>query len=78
MKLGMQGTSVVVASGDSGVSGSPGEGGNADGCLGTGQIFAPYVNFLFLFTDFLRRTLQESSSGVWLLRHLKLFLGIQY
>ncbi|KAL5329892.1 hypothetical protein ACEPPN_003412 [Leptodophora sp. 'Broadleaf-Isolate-01'] len=41
MKLGMQGVSVVLASGDSGVAGSPGEGGNADGCLGTGQIFAP-------------------------------------
>ncbi|TVY83605.1 Tripeptidyl-peptidase sed1 [Lachnellula suecica] len=41
MKLGMQGVSVVVASGDSGVAGAAGEGGNADGCLGTGQIFAP-------------------------------------
>jgi tripeptidyl-peptidase-1 len=41
MKLGMQGTSVVLASGDSGVAGAPGEGGNQDGCLGTGQIFAP-------------------------------------
>jgi tripeptidyl-peptidase-1 len=41
MKLGMQGVSVVVASGDSGVAGSAGDNGNADGCLGTGQIFAP-------------------------------------
>ena len=41
MKLGLQGVSVVLASGDSGVAGPPGEGGNADGCLGTGQIFAP-------------------------------------
>ncbi|KAK0119805.1 Tripeptidyl-peptidase sed1 [Cadophora gregata] len=41
MKLGLQGVSVVLASGDSGVAGSAGEGGNADGCLGTGQIFAP-------------------------------------
>lgn len=37
----MQGVSLVVASGDSGVAGAAGEGGNADGCLGTGQIFAP-------------------------------------
>jgi tripeptidyl-peptidase-1 len=41
MKLGMQGVSLVVASGDSGVAGAAGEGGNDDGCLGTGQIFAP-------------------------------------
>ncbi len=36
MKLGMQGVSVVLASGDSGVAGPAGDGGNADGCLGTG------------------------------------------
>ncbi len=41
MKLGMQGVSVVLASGDSGVAGPAGDGGNADGCLGTGQIFNP-------------------------------------
>ena len=40
MKLGMQGVSVVLASGDSGVAGPAGD-GNADGCLGTGQIFSP-------------------------------------
>lgn len=41
MKLGMQGVSIVLASGDSGVAGPAGDGGNADGCLGTGQIFNP-------------------------------------
>ncbi|KAF8855369.1 subtilisin-like protein [Acephala macrosclerotiorum] len=41
MKLGMQGVSVVLASGDSGVAGPAGDGGNSDGCLGTGQIFNP-------------------------------------
>lgn len=41
MKLGMQGVSIVVASGDSGVAGAAGDNGNDDGCLGTGQIFSP-------------------------------------
>ena len=41
MKLGMQGISLVVASGDSGVAGPAGD-DNADGCLGpTGNIFSP-------------------------------------
>ena len=41
MKLGMQGISLVVASGDSGVAGPAGD-DNADGCLGpTGKIFSP-------------------------------------
>jgi tripeptidyl-peptidase-1 len=41
MKLGMQGVSIVLASGDSGVAGAAGDDGNSDGCLGTGQIFNP-------------------------------------
>ena len=41
MKLGMQGVSIIIASGDSGVAGPPGD-GNPDGCLGpTGKIFSP-------------------------------------
>jgi len=40
MKLGMQGVSIVLASGDSGVAGPAGD-DNSDGCLGTGQIFSP-------------------------------------
>ncbi|KAF2770431.1 subtilisin-like protein [Teratosphaeria nubilosa] len=40
MKLGMQGVSIVVASGDTGVAGPAGD-DNSDGCLGTGQIFSP-------------------------------------
>lgn len=40
MKLGMQGVSIVLASGDSGVAGPAGD-DNADGCLGNGQIFSP-------------------------------------
>lgn len=41
MKLGMQGVSLVVASGDSGVAGPAGD-DNANGCLGpTGAIFSP-------------------------------------
>lgn len=41
MKLGMAGTTVVVASGDSGVAARGEDDGNADGCLGHGQIFNP-------------------------------------
>lgn len=41
MKLGMQGTSVILASGDSGVAARGTDDGNADGCLGTGQVFNP-------------------------------------
>lgn len=41
MKLGMQGVSIVVASGDSGVAGPAGD-DNANGCLGPGgKIFSP-------------------------------------
>ncbi|MCJ1282915.1 Tripeptidyl-peptidase sed1 [Xylographa opegraphella] len=41
MKLGMQGVSIVVASGDSGVAGPAGD-DNPDGCLGpNGTIFSP-------------------------------------
>lgn len=44
MKLGMQGVSIVVSSGDSGVAGPAGD-DNPDGCLGTGaqagKIFSP-------------------------------------
>ncbi|KAF2087709.1 alkaline serine protease AorO [Saccharata proteae CBS 121410] len=41
MKLGMQGTSIVFASGDSGVAARGTDDGNADGCLGDGSIFNP-------------------------------------
>ena len=42
MKLGMQGTSVFIASGDSGVAARGTDDGNADGCLGTtGKVFNP-------------------------------------
>ncbi|KAI9711500.1 MAG: hypothetical protein M1820_002063 [Bogoriella megaspora] len=41
MKLGMQGVSVILASGDSGVAARGSDAGNADGCLGTGQVFNP-------------------------------------
>ena len=40
MKLGMQGISIVVASGDSGVAGPAGD-DSSDGCLGSGNIFSP-------------------------------------
>lgn len=40
MKLGMQGISILVASGDSGVAGPAGD-GSADGCLGSGNVFSP-------------------------------------
>ena len=41
MKLGMQGISILVASGDSGVAGPAGD-DNANGCLGpNGKIFSP-------------------------------------
>ncbi|KAI4154970.1 MAG: hypothetical protein LQ340_001318, partial [Diploschistes diacapsis] len=41
MKLGMQGTSVIFASGDSGVSARGADDGNGDGCLGNGEVFNP-------------------------------------
>lgn len=41
MKLGMQGVTIVIASGDSGVAARSTDDGNADGCLGTGQVFNP-------------------------------------
>ena len=41
MKLGLQGTSVIVASGDSGVAASFVDNNNFDGCLGEGQVFNP-------------------------------------
>ena len=41
MKLGMQGTTIVLASGDSGVAARSTDDGNADGCLGNGEVFNP-------------------------------------
>lgn len=41
MKLGMQGVSVILASGDSGVAARGADDGNANGCLGKGQVFNP-------------------------------------
>lgn len=42
MKLGLQGISIVFASGDSGVGGPEDDDGNSNGCLGdNGQIFTP-------------------------------------
>ncbi|KAJ7844129.1 peptidase S8/S53 domain-containing protein, partial [Mycena olivaceomarginata] len=41
LKLGLVGTTVVVASGDSGVAARGYDAGNASGCLGTGQVFNP-------------------------------------
>ncbi|EPE06600.1 alkaline serine protease [Ophiostoma piceae UAMH 11346] len=42
LKLGLQGVTVVISSGDYGVGQWAGEGGNADGCAGSqGQIFYP-------------------------------------
>ncbi|KAF2767739.1 putative alkaline serine protease AorO, partial [Teratosphaeria nubilosa] len=41
MKLGMQGVSIILASGDSGVAARSTDDGNADGCLGNGEVFNP-------------------------------------
>jgi len=41
MKLGMQGVTVVLASGDSGVAARGADDNNADGCLGNGEVFNP-------------------------------------
>jgi len=41
MKLGMQGTSIIIASGDSGVAARGTDDNNADGCLGNGEVFNP-------------------------------------
>lgn len=41
MKLGLQGVSVLVASGDQGVGGRTDQFGHANGCLGDGTIFSP-------------------------------------
>ncbi|KAI1325715.1 putative alkaline serine protease AorO [Xylariaceae sp. FL0255] len=43
MKLGMQGVTVVFASGDSGVAARSTDDNNADGCLGNGEVFNPDV-----------------------------------
>lgn len=40
MKLGLQGVSIFVASGDSGVGGLPGD-GSPNGCLRSGTVFSP-------------------------------------
>ncbi|KAF2147631.1 aorsin [Myriangium duriaei CBS 260.36] len=40
LKLGLQGVSIFVASGDSGVAGIPGD-GSANGCLRNGTVFSP-------------------------------------
>ncbi|RAK75328.1 S53 family peptidase [Aspergillus fijiensis CBS 313.89] len=40
LKLGLQGTSILIASGDDGVAGPPGD-YTDDGCLGNGTIFSP-------------------------------------
>jgi tripeptidyl-peptidase-1 len=41
MKLGMQGVSIILASGDSGVAARSTDDNNSDGCLGTGEVFNP-------------------------------------
>lgn len=41
LKLGLQGVSIFVASGDTGVGGLHGDGANKNGCLGDGTIFSP-------------------------------------
>lgn len=41
MKLGLQGTSVILASGDSGVAARAADDGNDNGCLGKGEVFNP-------------------------------------
>ncbi|CAK7204234.1 hypothetical protein SEUCBS139899_006989 [Sporothrix eucalyptigena] len=41
MKLGLQGVTVVISSGDDGVASGAFDGGNYDGCAGEGQIFFP-------------------------------------
>lgn len=46
-KLGMQGVTVVIASGDSGVAARGTDDGNADGCLGTGEVFSKFPLPLF-------------------------------
>jgi hypothetical protein len=38
IKLGMQGVSIVLASGDSGVAARSTDDNNSDGCLGTGEV----------------------------------------
>ncbi|KNG91684.1 putative protease S8 tripeptidyl peptidase I [Aspergillus nomiae NRRL 13137] len=41
LKLGLQGVSVLFASGDNGVAGPPGDGGSVNGCLNNGTVFSP-------------------------------------
>ena len=41
LKLGLQGTSVILASGDSGVAARAADDGNDNGCLGKGEVFNP-------------------------------------
>jgi tripeptidyl-peptidase-1 len=45
MKLGLQGVTVVISSGDDGVGSYPGDGGYEDGCAGPdGKVFYPAVD----------------------------------
>ncbi|KAE8131084.1 peptidase S8/S53 domain-containing protein [Aspergillus pseudotamarii] len=41
LKLGLQGVSVLFASGDNGVAGPPGDHGSVNGCLNNGTVFSP-------------------------------------
>lgn len=41
LKLGLQGVSVLFASGDNGVAGPPGDGNSVNGCLNNGTVFSP-------------------------------------
>lgn len=44
LKLGLQGHTILAASGDYGVAGSPGSNGNADGCLGAAGLNTTIYN----------------------------------
>ncbi|KAF4628214.1 hypothetical protein G7Y89_g9939 [Cudoniella acicularis] len=63
MKLGMQGVSIVLASGDSGVAARGTDGGNSDGCLGTGEVFNTDFPASFLYVTAVGATYLSSDAG---------------
>lgn len=64
MKLGLQGVSFVVSSGDSGVAGSPGD-PSPDGCLGSGQVFAPQYPASCPYVTAVGATFLSSTGNVY-------------
>lgn len=66
LKLGLQGISILFASGDDGVAGPPGD-DSTNGCLGNGTIFSPAFpnSYVFFSCNILATTTSNFSSCPW-------------